>query len=78
VDGSCCGGTQVHCTRCARQLVTAIDCNTNGPGAAPRCEAFLNCRAANPGVCTARYAPGCSEAGSVARAKPAELTGSRS
>ncbi|MEO8180305.1 MAG: hypothetical protein ABI895_15825 [Deltaproteobacteria bacterium] len=65
-DRSCCGGDRVDCTRCARRLVTAINCNSNGPGAAPNCEAFLDCLADNPGVCPIRYAPGCSdEPGSV-------------
>jgi hypothetical protein len=65
-DGRCCGGDRVDCTRCARRLVTNINCNSNGPDAAPNCEAFLDCLAANPGICPIRYAPGCSdEPGSV-------------
>jgi hypothetical protein len=65
-DGLCCGGTRVDCTRCARRLVSAINCNSNGPGAAANCQAFLDCLAANPDACPVRYAPGCSdEPGSV-------------
>jgi len=65
-DGRCCGGTRVDCTRCARRLVTAINCNTNGAGAAANCEAFLDCLAANPALCPILNAPGCSdEPGSV-------------
>jgi len=65
-DQSCCGGDRVDCTRCARRLATTINCNSNGPAAAPNCEAFLDCLAANPGACPIRYAPGCSdEPGSV-------------
>jgi hypothetical protein len=60
-DERCCGGARVDCTRCARRLVGAIDCNTNGPAATPNCEAFLDCLAANPAICPVRHAPGCSE-----------------
>jgi hypothetical protein len=42
-------------------LAGAIDCNTNGAAAAPNCEAFLDCLAANSAICPVRYAPGCSE-----------------
>jgi hypothetical protein len=60
-DGRCCGGVLVDCTRCARRLAGALTCNANGPGAAPNCEAFLDCLADNPDVCPIRYSPGCSD-----------------
>jgi hypothetical protein len=61
-DGSCCGGVLVDCTRCARRLAgTQLTCNSNGPAAAPNCDAFLDCLAANPDVCPSRYSPGCSD-----------------
>jgi hypothetical protein len=64
-DGRCCGGLQLDCTRCARRLVSAINCNTNGPAAAAGCQAFLDCLADNPAACPVRHAPGCSEEGGV-------------
>jgi hypothetical protein len=65
-DGRCCGGAGVDCTRCARRLVTAINCSSNGAGAQPNCDAFLDCLASNADICTRRYALGCSdEPGSV-------------
>jgi hypothetical protein len=60
-DGRCCGGVVVDCTRCARRLSGSLSCNANGPGAAPNCEAFLDCLADTPDVCPVRYSPGCSD-----------------
>ena len=59
-DGRCCGGTLVDCTRCALRLSGALNCNTNGPAAAPTCEAFLQCLADNPVACPTRHAENCS------------------
>jgi hypothetical protein len=62
----CCGGDRVHCTRCALFLADdIIDCESNGEGAINDCEAFLQCLADNPDVCSVQSAPGCAAAGNV-------------
>ena len=60
-DGRCCGGKQGDCTRCARRLARVLSCSSNGPNGAAQCDAFLDCLADNPDVCSVRYAPGCSD-----------------
>jgi hypothetical protein len=63
-DGRCCGGLERDCTRCAERLssrVNDLTCeDTADPNASGSCRAFLACLADNE-VCTARYAPGCSD-----------------
>ncbi|MEO8183225.1 MAG: hypothetical protein ABI895_30705 [Deltaproteobacteria bacterium] len=63
VDDSCCGGRDVDCTRCARELATGISCATGDAATAPVCEAFLECLQDNPQACPSRIAPGCVVAG---------------
>lgn len=64
-DGTCCGGVQGDCTRCARRLVSNLDCGSNGPTAQPTCDAFLECLRDNPAVCEARLATSCTAPGAV-------------
>jgi hypothetical protein len=65
-QGRCCGDRLGDCTRCARRLVPTISCELiSDPGIVAACNAFLDCLANNPGVCSVRLAPGCSDAGGV-------------
>jgi hypothetical protein len=62
-DGRCCGGTEVDCTRCARNLVSTLSCDTQGPAAQPTCDAFLQCLSDNPSACAHRSDETCSAPG---------------
>ncbi|HTV18039.1 MAG TPA: hypothetical protein VMG12_05195 [Polyangiaceae bacterium] len=58
--GRCCGGSTGDCTRCAERLSPTVDCATAPPGGSANCAAFLQCLASNAGVCTTRFAAGCT------------------
>lgn len=74
VDGSCCGGNQGDCTRCAERLSPNIDCDAPQAGqdstGVVNCRAFLQCLASNPAVCATRNSPGCSGDNQAADACP--------
>jgi len=60
-DGACCGGSQVHCTRCAERLSLQVNCSDVPiSGDQSNCTRYLQCLADNPEVCTTRSAPGCT------------------
>ncbi|MEY4549186.1 MAG: hypothetical protein RL685_5381 [Pseudomonadota bacterium] len=65
VDDRCCGGQQADCTRCARRLVTNINCGTSGAAGQPTCDAFLQCLQENVASCPNRLAASCTAAGAV-------------
>jgi hypothetical protein len=63
-NGTCCGGSQGDCTRCAQRLSPTIDCNVPAEGVDStgviNCNAFLGCLSANAARCPTRNTPGCS------------------
>jgi hypothetical protein len=63
VDAHCCGGQQVDCTRCARELAPGINCAVGDAATASQCDAFLQCLQDNPAACPTRLAAGCAVAG---------------
>lgn len=73
-NGTCCGGSQGDCTRCAQRLSPTIDCNVPVEGVDPtgviNCNAFLGCLSANAARCPTRNTPGCSGDDQAADACP--------
>lgn len=63
-NGTCCGGSQGDCTRCAQRLSPTVDCGVPAEGVDStgviNCNAFLGCLSANAARCPTRNTPGCS------------------